>query len=100
MDEFARDSFGFGFRVAEHVHGIRRGFAGDTSESVREVLEAIARCELTLIDTPEEITAGLDPPQSARDQLRIFLRKSRENEREIAGLILSSMFGPDTQTRQ
>jgi hypothetical protein len=90
-------AFGLGMRLAEHVHGIRRGPdpSQDKTEAILTTLEEIASGDFALIDTPEVTAAELPPgmPESFRKRLPGMLNESRRQEREMAALILRSMFG-------
>jgi hypothetical protein len=86
-----------GIHVAEYVHGIREkaDAARDASDKILSTLQEILSGELTLIDTPEETIAKAPPgmPESFKQRLPEMLNESRRNEREMAGLILRSIYG-------
>ena len=90
-NEPLEQAFHLGRRVAEHVHGIRTSYRDGSAERVRETLEAIARGDLTLVDTPEESAADMQAPDEIRDQLAAALRVIRNIQRRTADDLLRSL---------
>lgn len=90
LNEQLAQAFHLGRRVAEHVHGIRTNYRDGSMERVLETLEAIARGDLTLVDTPEESAADMQAPEELREQLAAALRVVRTIQRQTAESILRS----------
>ena len=107
MDTKTYIAFTLGLLVAEHVHGLRRPGGDDTARRRFEAtLEAVARGDLTLLDTPEEMLAHQPvPPDIAEqapelaDQLRAALqshvhllhRNAARDHRAVAEDILGQL---------
>ena len=94
--DLVKSIFSFGLKVAEHVHGVRRGGNDNTNEELFKVIRAVAAGELTLLGTPEETIASLPkPPPGVKLNIEPafldMMRVSRENERFTAKIVEASM---------
>ena len=83
-DEHVERGFMLGLFVAQHVFGIERGPLDDTMDNVIDVVEEIARGELTLVKTDAEAERELSVPAELQDNLPKLLRGARRSQREAA----------------
>src|SRR3954454_4195384 len=95
-NEHLKAAFSLGIKIAEHVHGIERTGDDDSNDAIFEALQTVADGDFTLLGTPEEEFKKLPtPPAPLRAKMEQefyeVMRISRENQRNIAKLILEAI---------
>jgi hypothetical protein len=73
-----------GLVVAQHVFSVDEQPLDDSMGKVIDVVEEIARGELTLVRTDAEAERELDVPEELIGNLSGILRRARQSQREAA----------------
>ena len=93
-EEHMKVCFTLGLRVAEHVHGIGRTGDDKKHDAIFEALKEVAKGDLTLLNTPEEIIASLPTPPAGIKlniddaMFREMIRNGRESDKVAAQMLL------------
>ena len=85
VDAGAERGFVLGLHVAQHAFGVEHEPLDDTMDSVFDVVEEIARGELTLVKTDAEAECEFaDAPEELRASLTTRLARARRDQSETA----------------
>ena len=83
-DEHVERGFMLGLVVAQHVFSVDEQPLDDSMGKVIDLVEEIARGELTLVRTDAEAERELDVPEELIGNLSRILRRERQSQREAA----------------